>query len=55
MNFSTKLTIEGEQLENPTHYRKLISKLIYLTNTRPDITYAVNTLSQYISTTTKAH
>ena len=29
VNFSTKLTIEGEQLENPAHYRKLICKLIY--------------------------
>eukprot|EP00253_Pinus_taeda_P023989 PITA_23989 len=33
---------------NPTLYRQLIWSLMYLVNTRPDICYAVNTLSQFM-------
>jgi len=36
-------------------YRRLIGRLIYLTNTRPDITFSVNNLSQFLSSPTKAH
>lgn len=39
---------EGELLENPTLYRKLVGKLIYLTITRPDISYAVHTVSKFM-------
>ena len=31
-----------------TLYRKMIGSLMYLTNTRPNICFAVNTLSQYM-------
>jgi len=55
MNFSTKLHADGEPVTDPSAYRRLIGKLIYLTNTRPDITYAVNQLSQYVSAPTKDH
>jgi len=55
MNFSVKYHADGEALPDPTTYRRLIGKLIYLTNIRPDITYAVNHLSQYVSAPTMDH
>ena len=35
----------GDLLENPTHYHRLIEKLLYLTITRPEISFSINTLS----------
>ena len=37
-----KLSIEeGELIENPSSYRRMIVKLLYLTIIRPDISYIV--------------
>ena len=40
---------------DPTLYRQLIGSLMYLVNTRPDICYVVNTLSQFMVEPKRAH
>ena len=39
----------GEPLSNPSLYRQLVGSLVYLTVTRPNISYAVHQVSQYLS------
>ena len=42
------LADDSLELVDVTHYRQMIGSLMYLTNTRLDICFAVNTLSQYL-------
>lgn len=46
---------QGEQLIDPSPYRQLVGKLLYLTLSRPDITFAVHTLSQFMSASRTLH
>jgi hypothetical protein len=47
---TTKISAtEGTPLDDPLSYRRLIGRLLYLTNTRTDISYSVQHLSQYVS------
>ncbi|KAL5713883.1 Beta-galactosidase 8 [Ranunculus cassubicifolius] len=49
MSTSIKLDNEsGDPLEDPTPYRSLVGALQYLTWTRPDISFSVNQVCQYL-------
>ena len=39
----------GDLISNPGQYRRLIGKLMYLTLSRPDITYAVHRPSKFLA------
>ncbi|KAL2224616.1 UNVERIFIED_CONTAM: Retrovirus-related Pol polyprotein from transposon RE2, partial [Sesamum indicum] len=42
-------------LEDPSKYRRLVGRLLYLGFTRPDISYATQQLNQYIQQPCKQH
>jgi len=45
----------SSSLHEPAKYRRLVGKLIYLTITRPEIAYTVNTLSQFMQDPQRHH
>ena len=45
----------SSELVDATLYRQIIRSLMYLTNTRPDICFVVNTLSQYLVEPKRVH
>jgi len=50
MNPNAKLLArQGELLSDPEKYRRLFGKLNYLTVTRPDISFAVSVVSQFLN------
>ncbi|XP_019418520.1 PREDICTED: uncharacterized protein LOC109329296 [Lupinus angustifolius] len=57
MEYTGKLisTESGVPLNDPTAYRRLIGKMLYLTHSRPDISLCVGHLSQYVPKPTNLH
>lgn len=57
MDPSFKIVQDGPDspLEEPNQYRRLVGRMMYLTITRPDITYAVNRLCQFTSAPNFSH
>jgi hypothetical protein len=56
MEVKLKLLIDTLlELIDATLYRQIIGSLMYLTNTRPDICFAVNNLSQFLVEPRRAH
>ncbi|XP_071738670.1 uncharacterized protein [Rutidosis leptorrhynchoides] len=52
---NTEAKHNDKAIENITQYQKLVGKLIYLTMTRPDISYAVHCLSQFMHNPLQSH
>ena len=49
------LSDDPPELVDMTQYRQIIGSLMYMMNTRPDICFAVNTLSQYLVKPRRVH
>ncbi|KAG6389173.1 hypothetical protein SASPL_150632 [Salvia splendens] len=50
-----QLSTDGQPFEDPTLYRSLVGSLQYLTITRPNLSFAVNLVSQHLQHPTIAH
>ncbi|GJY61017.1 retrovirus-related pol polyprotein from transposon TNT 1-94 [Tanacetum coccineum] len=56
MPTNLKLSLgRGSSLSNPESYRRLVGRLLYLTMTRPHISYVVQHLSQFVYAPTDLH
>ena len=45
----------GELLEDPTMYRHIVGSLIYMTITKPNLSYAIGLVSQFMQAPSKLH
>lgn len=50
-----KIDASGDKEVDPTLYRQLIRSLMYLVNTRLEICFAINTLSQFMVEPKRVH
>jgi Reverse transcriptase (RNA-dependent DNA polymerase) len=56
MNVNEKLEKEdGSGITNPTRYRSLVGGLVYLTHSRPDLSFAVGMVSRFLQNPTRHH
>ena len=56
MDSNLKLLVDdSSKLVDVTQYRQIIGSLMYLKNTRPEICFVVNTLSQYLVQPRRVH
>ncbi|CAL9239421.1 unnamed protein product [Arabidopsis halleri] len=53
-NHKLSLAKDGA-FSDPTRYRRLVGRLIYLGNTRPELSYAIHILSQFMNAPQNAH
>lgn len=47
--------VDSEELPDPAKYRRLIRRLIYLRETRPELSYSIHILSQFMQKPCQAH